>query len=106
MRLTQPTSPRRFAELHLGVEFRSQTNKPMPSLSDGADAEGFVETADLSEYDLSGFRPMHFEMEPKSAALHMRLPEPLLEAVKATARARGVPYTRYVRMLLESDVVR
>ena len=31
----------------------------------------------------------------------VRLPEPLLEAVKATAKARGVPYTRFIREVLE-----
>ncbi|KKC23968.1 BrnA antitoxin family protein [Sphingomonas sp. SRS2] len=79
-------------------------NKPMPSLASDAAAERFVATADLSDYDLSGFKPMRFEIEPKSAALNMRLPAALLDAVKARARARGIPYTRYVRMLLESDV--
>jgi predicted DNA binding CopG/RHH family protein len=47
---------------------------------------------------------MHFEIAPKEAALNMRLPGALLEAVKA--KARGVPYARYVRMLLEADVAR
>ena len=37
--------------------------KPMPSLRSDAEAEEFVETADLSEYDLSGFKPMRFEVE-------------------------------------------
>ena len=78
--------------------------KPMPSLRDDIEAENFVATADLSQYDLSGFKPMHFEIEPKSAALNMRLPASLLEALKNKARSRGIPYTRYVRMLLESDV--
>jgi predicted DNA binding CopG/RHH family protein len=81
-------------------------SKPMPSLRSDAAAERFVATADLSEYDLSGFKPMRFEIEPKSGALNMRLPVALLEAVKARAKARGVPYTRYVRMLLEMDVSR
>lgn len=80
--------------------------KPMPSLKDDADAERFVETADLSEYDLSGFKPMHFEFEPKTAALNMRLPQNLLDALKSKARAQGIPYTRYVRLLLEKDVAR
>lgn len=79
-------------------------NKPMPSLGSDAAAERFVATADLSQYDLSGFKPMRFEIEPKSAALNMRLPASLLDAVKARAKAKGVPYTRYVRMLLETDV--
>ena len=80
--------------------------KPMPPLRSDAEAERFVETADLSEYDLSGFKPMRFEIEPKAAALNMRLPASLLDAVKAKAKARGIPYTRYIRMLLETDVAR
>ncbi|UEP59999.1 BrnA antitoxin family protein [Acidithiobacillus ferriphilus] len=79
-------------------------SKPMPSLRSDADAEHFVDSADLSQYDLSGFQPMSFEFEPKSAALTMRLPAPLLEALKRKAQAQGIPYTRYVRRLLEKDV--
>lgn len=78
--------------------------KPMPPLGSDDAAEAFVASADLSEYDLSGFTPMRFEIEPKSAALNMRLPASLLAALKAKAKASGVPYTRYVRMLLETDV--
>lgn len=44
-------------------------SKPMPSLKSDADAEQFVTTADLSQYDLSGFKPMRFEYEPKATAL-------------------------------------
>jgi len=80
--------------------------KPMPSLRSDDAAEDFVASADLASYDLSGFKPMHFEIEPKSAALNMRLPASLLEALKSKAKSKGVPYTRYVRMLLESDVGR
>ncbi len=78
--------------------------KPMPPLDSDSAAEAFVASANLSEYDLSGFTPMRFEIEPKSAALNMRLPASLLAALKAKAKASGVPYTRYVRMLLETDV--
>lgn len=31
-------------------------------------AESFVETADRSEYDFSGFRPTRFEFEPEPKA--------------------------------------
>lgn len=82
----------------------STKSKAMPPLRSDKEAEDFVANADLSKYDLSGFKPMRFEVEPKSASLNMRLPASLLDAVKARARARGIPYTRYVRMLLESDV--
>lgn len=78
---------------------------PMPSLPTDASAEAFVDSADLSNFDLSGFKPMRFEVEPKSAALNMRLPASLLDALKAKAKEKGIPYTRYVRMLLESDLV-
>jgi predicted DNA binding CopG/RHH family protein len=47
---------------------------------------------------------MRFEFEPKAAALNMRLPQNLLDAVKRKAKTKGLPYTRYVRMLLESEV--
>lgn len=62
-------------------------SKPMPSLRSDVDAEHFVDSAGLSQYDLSGFQPMSFESEPKSAALAMRLPAPLLEALKRKAQA-------------------
>lgn len=80
----------------------STKNRSMPSLHSDDAAEDFVATSDLTRYDLSGFNPMRFEIEPKAAALNMRLPASLLDAVKA--KAKGIPYTRYVRMLLETDV--
>lgn len=80
--------------------------KSMTSIRSDQAAEEFVAKADLSNYDLSRFKPMFFEIEPKAAALNMRLPVTLLDAVKAKAAARGIPYTRYVRMLLETDVSR
>ena len=80
--------------------------EPLPSLPSDEAAEAFVANADLTGYDLSGFKPMRFEIEPKSAALNMRLPASLLAALKAKAKANGIPYTRYVRMLLETDVAR
>ena len=56
--------------------------KPLPSLKSDADSEQFVATADLSRFDLSGFKPMRFEFEPKAAALNMRLPQNLLIRTK------------------------
>ena len=76
----------------------------MPSLRSDEEAERFVESADLSEYDLSGFAPVKFEFEPKTAALNMRLPHNLLAAVKVKANAAGMPYTRYIRLVLEHAV--
>jgi predicted DNA binding CopG/RHH family protein len=80
--------------------------KPMPSFPSDEAAEDFVANADLSEFDLSGFKPSQFEFAPKSAALNMRLPAALLDAIKAKAREKGIPYTRYVRNLIENDIGR
>ncbi len=75
--------------------------KKIPQLNTDEEAERFLEEADLSEYDLTGSTPMRFEFEPKGAQLNMRLPQSLLQAIKAAAQARGIPYTRYIREMLE-----
>ncbi|MDE2341785.1 MAG: BrnA antitoxin family protein [Betaproteobacteria bacterium] len=79
--------------------------KRVPEFKTDAAAEAFLEQ-DLSGLDFKRFKPMRFEIEPKAAALNMRLPSSLLDALKAKAKASGIPYTRYVRMLLENDVTR
>jgi predicted DNA binding CopG/RHH family protein len=80
--------------------------KKFPEFKTDEEAENFVATADLSEYDFSDFKPMRFEIAPKSAQLNMRLPEQLLLAIKAKAEERGIPYTRLVREALERAVSR
>ena len=80
--------------------------KPFPRFETDEEAERFVETADLSEYDFSGFKPMRFEFEPKSAQINMRVPQSLLDALKERARRRGIPYTRFIRELMEREVSR
>ena len=78
--------------------------KPFPTFQTDEEAEQFAETADLSEYDFSQFQPVRFEFERKAAQINMRVPESLLDAVKTRAKARGIPYTRYIRELIERDV--
>jgi predicted DNA binding CopG/RHH family protein len=78
--------------------------KGIPALKTDEAARDFVEKADLTQYDLSGFRPARFEFEKKSARVNMRLPESLLRAVKARAKERGIPYQRYIRDILEQAV--
>jgi predicted DNA binding CopG/RHH family protein len=75
--------------------------EPLPRFGSDAEAERFVEDADLGEYDLSGFTPTRFEFERKAARVNMRVPAALLDAVKARARARGIPYQRFIREALE-----
>ncbi|MDO9415226.1 BrnA antitoxin family protein [Pararhizobium sp.] len=81
-------------------------SKPFPVYETDEQAEAFVDKADLSEYDFSGFKPMAFEFEKKSAQLNMRLPQPLLDAIKAKAKERGIPYTRFIREALEHTIIK
>lgn len=86
---------------------RSSTmKKKIPIFDSDEEAERFVETADLTDYDLSQFKPVRFEFARKDARVNMRLPEPLLAAVKARAKARGIPYQRFIREALEQAVAR
>ena len=80
--------------------------KKLPRFKSDKAAEEFVDKADLSEYDLSGMRPVRFEFQPKSERVNMRLPRQLLEAVRASAAKAGVPYQRYIRQVLEDAVRR
>jgi len=78
--------------------------KKLPKLRTDEEAEEFVANADLTEYDLSEFRPVLFEFQPKSERVNMRLPKTLLDAVKASAAKAGVPYQRFIRQVLETAV--
>ena len=78
--------------------------KPWPILKSDEEAEEFVATADLTEYDFSQMVPMAFEYTAKDSRVTMRLPGGLLDAVKARAQARGIPYQRYIREVLEREV--
>jgi predicted DNA binding CopG/RHH family protein len=78
----------------------------IPTFKTDEEAERFVETADLSEYDLSGAKPVQFEFERKDARVNMRLPKTLLAALKEQAKQRGIPYQRLIREALEQAVNR
>lgn len=80
--------------------------KKIPTFESDEDAERFVESADLAEYDLSGAKPVRFEFEKKNARVNMRLPETLLAALKERAKRRGIPYQRLIREALEHAVAR
>jgi predicted DNA binding CopG/RHH family protein len=80
--------------------------KKLPRLKSDKEAEEFVGKADLTEYDLSGMRPIRFEFQPKSERVNMRLPRLLLDAVRASAARAGVPYQRFIRQALEDALQR
>ncbi|MBN8745866.1 MAG: hypothetical protein J0I24_16485 [Thiomonas arsenitoxydans] len=77
--------------------------KRVPEFKTDGEAEAFLKQ-DLSGLDFKQFKPMRFEVAKKEAALNMRLPAALMDAVRAKAKAKGIPYARYVRMVLEADL--
>lgn len=77
--------------------------KRVPEMTTDAQAEAFLDQ-DLSDLDFGSFTPVRFEFQKKGARVNMRLPQPLLEAVKQRAALRGIPYQRFIREALEAAV--
>ena len=75
--------------------------KPFPHLRSDKEAEDFVDNADLSTYDFSSLAPVQFEFKRKDKSISLRLPEPLLEAVRLRAKRDGMPYQRFMRLAIE-----
>jgi predicted DNA binding CopG/RHH family protein len=86
------------------MSVKHQTNKPLPTHTSDEASEAFTDTADLTEYDLSGFTPTQFTLAKNDARLEMRIPARQLEALKAEADRRGIPYTRLARALLDEGL--
>lgn len=74
--------------------------RKVPRLKTDKDAEVFL-AQNLSDLDFSQFKPARFEFEKKDEQLNMRMPKSLLDARKARAKVRGIPYTRLIRETLE-----
>jgi predicted DNA binding CopG/RHH family protein len=77
--------------------------KKVPHLKTDRQAEEFL-ARDLSKLDFSQFKTARFEFEKKDNQINMRVPKQLLEEVKARAKARGIPYTRFIRETLEQAI--
>jgi predicted DNA binding CopG/RHH family protein len=76
--------------------------KPLPDFASDEDAEDFVDHADLSDYDLSDFKTMRFHFAPPEQTVTIRLPAPLLAALKAKADSTGLSYDRLVEQALSA----
>lgn len=75
--------------------------KPWPVLESDEEAERFVAEADLTQYDFAAMVPADHEYRPKTATVSMRVPQSLLDAVKAEAARVGMPYQRFIRQAME-----
>lgn len=75
--------------------------KRLPKMKSDKAAEKLLEK-DLSEFlDPENFALTSFEFAPKDKSITIRVSEPLLQAVKAVSKKKGVSYQKYVRQALE-----
>ena len=75
--------------------------KQFPVFNTDEEAERFVDTADLSEYDFSKFVPLDLG---KLLGTSVDVPHDLIGALKAKASEKGMAYERFVRETLEKAV--
>ena len=83
---------------------QDQTIKNFSSFRTDQKAEDFVDNIDLSKYEFSEFKTVKYEFEPKNTTINLRLPEKLLEAIKEKAKQLGLPYTRFIRLIIEKSL--
>jgi len=77
--------------------------RSVPVMTTDEEAEAFLDQ-DLSDLDMAQFKPADWERQPKTARITMRVPQGLVDALKAKAKAKGVPYQRLIREAIEKAV--
>lgn len=76
-------------------------SRKLPALKSDKKAEKLLEK-DLSDYiTAETLEPFPFEYRPKQKSVNLRISDELLNAVRAAARRRKIPYQRYIRQALE-----
>jgi predicted DNA binding CopG/RHH family protein len=79
-------------------------SKKFPDLRSDEEADAWLQSVDLSEYDLSGMKKVRFELARKDASISLRLPAALLATLKANAARANMPTQRLIRMMLEAQL--
>ena len=88
----------------------SAKKKQIPRFGTDEEAERFVDTANLAEYDLTGGVPvdkwlLRYEQYSKDANINLRLPEAMLNALSDGASKKKIPTQRYIRIMLEKGLM-
>ena len=77
-------------------------SKKFPDWKTEEEADAWLQSADLTEYDLSDLKPVTFELAPKDAAMSLRLPANLARALKARSKQTNIPVQRLIRAAIEA----
>jgi predicted DNA binding CopG/RHH family protein len=82
--------------------------KPVPHFATEAEERKFWETHDTTEYvDWSkAQRVVLPNLKPSTKTISLRLPQHLLDSIKAAANARDVPYQSLIKVWLKEKVQR
>jgi predicted DNA binding CopG/RHH family protein len=78
-------------------------SKPIPDFATDEEAEAFIDNADLSEFDLSGFVPARFVLATDVVSLH--LPSQTVADVKEVADRQGVTADSFMRRAIEAALL-
>jgi len=81
-------------------------SKKFPDLKTDEEADAWLQSADLTEYDLSEMKKVRFELAPKDASISLRLPAALLATLRARAAKANMPTQRFIRILIEAQLSR
>jgi len=79
-------------------------SKTFPRFSSDKEAEDFVESADLSEYNFTDFKGVHFERNDKLTHVDLRLPAQLFTVLSRKAAAEGISTTDFIQQLIQRDL--
>jgi predicted DNA binding CopG/RHH family protein len=84
----------------------SKQLKPVPKFRGEAEERAFWETHDSSDY-VDWSKAQHFSLpnlKPGTKTISLRLPQHLLDSIKAAANARDVPYQSLIKVWLQEKL--
>lgn len=84
----------------------SKLLKPIPQFKSEAEERAFWEKHDSSEYlDWSKAQPAVLpNLKPTTRTISLRLPQHLLDSIKAAANSRDVPYQSLIKVWLQEKL--
>ena len=84
----------------------NKTLKPVPEFHDEAQERAFWESHDSTDYlDWSLAQPVVLpNLKPTTKTIALRLPQHLLDQIKAAANARDVPYQALIKVWLQEKL--
>ena len=74
--------------------------KTFPDFATDAEAEAFIDDADLSEFDFSDMKSTSFVRRGEAGAVHLTLPSRLIDEIERRADEAGVSFERFVELAI------